>query len=265
LSFNTSTGLLSGTPAALASSVTYTITATNTAGSDSATFSITVIAAPVSTPLAPAEYSGPMVTSPKQTVFAGDLVWLTGKKLDLLRDLIVGTTGSEIVSSSETTLQFRMPSTISIGIYDLKFESTYGYLTVISNIEVIFRPVLTVSSSEEVTRSPEVPEQPAQTPRVQSLHLNGFAPGSHVLTKSMKNRIDRFLANVTNAATLSCIGYTMGPKVLDVDPLLANRRAQVVCEYATRNKQVKVTGVKAVNTIAASALARRTVLSLRSK
>jgi hypothetical protein len=197
-------------------------------------------------------------------VFPGDLVWLTGKKLDLLRDLIVGVTGSEIVSSSEATLQFRMPSTITIGIYDLKFESKYGYLTVISNIEVIFRPVLTVSSSEEVTRSPEVPEQPEQTPRVQSLHLNGFAPGSHVLTKSMKNRIDRFLATVTNSATLSCTGYTMGPKVLGVDPQLANRRAQVVCEYAARNKNVKVAGIRAVNTLVNNPLARRTVLSLRS-
>jgi hypothetical protein len=81
----------------------------------------------------------------------------------------------------------------------------------------------------------------------------------------MKKRIDRFLSSAVKSATLSCTGYTMGPKVLDVDPLLASRRAQVVCEYATRNKQVKVTGVKAVNTIAASALARRTVLSLRSK
>jgi hypothetical protein len=263
LSYNTSTGLLSGTPSAVAASVTYTITATNTAGSDSATFSITVIAAPVSTPSAPAEYSGPMVTSAKQKVFAGDVVLLTGKKLNLLHSMITGVTASEIITSSETTLQFRVPSTISVGVYDLKFESVYGYLTVISNIEVILRPVFTASSSEEVTQVPQAPEQPEQSPRVQSLHLNGFAPGSHVLTKSMKNRIDRFLATVTNAETLSCTGYTMGPKVLGVDPQLANRRAQVVCEYATRNKNVKVAGVRGVNTLVNNPLARRTVLSLR--
>jgi hypothetical protein len=52
LSFNTSSGLISGTPGSVAAAVVYTITATNTAGSDSATFSITVIDAPVSTPRA---------------------------------------------------------------------------------------------------------------------------------------------------------------------------------------------------------------------
>jgi hypothetical protein len=55
----------------------------------------------------------------------------------------------------------------------------------------------------------------------------------------------------------------MGPKVLGVDPQLANRRAQVVCEYATRNKNVKVAGVRGVNTLVNNPLARRTVLSLR--
>lgn len=58
LSFSTATGLISGQPAAVAVSVTYTITATNTAGADTATFAITVVAAP------PPSSSGPSIQSP---------------------------------------------------------------------------------------------------------------------------------------------------------------------------------------------------------
>jgi hypothetical protein len=48
MTFSTSTGLLTGTPTAVQSATTYTITATNISGSSSRTFSLTVLAAPVS-------------------------------------------------------------------------------------------------------------------------------------------------------------------------------------------------------------------------
>jgi hypothetical protein len=47
MSFSTSTGALSGTPNTVASATTYTITATNTAGSATRTFTLTVLAAVV--------------------------------------------------------------------------------------------------------------------------------------------------------------------------------------------------------------------------
>jgi hypothetical protein len=47
LSFNTTTGLLSGTPTAVASATAYTITATNTTSSTAQTFTLTVTAVPV--------------------------------------------------------------------------------------------------------------------------------------------------------------------------------------------------------------------------
>jgi hypothetical protein len=48
MSFNTTTGALTGTPNTVASATTYTITATNTAGTATQTFALTVTAAPVS-------------------------------------------------------------------------------------------------------------------------------------------------------------------------------------------------------------------------
>jgi hypothetical protein len=49
ISFNTTTGLVSGTPSAGAAAVTYTITATNAGGFVTATYSLTANAAPVAT------------------------------------------------------------------------------------------------------------------------------------------------------------------------------------------------------------------------
>ena len=48
MTFSTSTGLLTGTPTAVQSATTYTVTATNVSGSSSRTFSLTILAAPVS-------------------------------------------------------------------------------------------------------------------------------------------------------------------------------------------------------------------------
>ena len=47
LSFNSTTGVISGTPATAAAAVTYTITATNTSGTATATYSLTINADPV--------------------------------------------------------------------------------------------------------------------------------------------------------------------------------------------------------------------------
>ena len=82
LSFNSSTGILTGTPLAAASAVVYTITGTNDAGSDTANFTITVAAAPTSsaTPAAtPAVYSLnlPITFSERSS----KLTWAQKKKL----------------------------------------------------------------------------------------------------------------------------------------------------------------------------------------
>jgi outer membrane protein OmpA-like peptidoglycan-associated protein len=82
LSFNSSTGILTGTPLSAASAVVYTITGTNDAGSDTANFTITVAAAPTSsaTPAAtPAVYSLKLrITFSERS---SKLTWAQKKKL----------------------------------------------------------------------------------------------------------------------------------------------------------------------------------------
>ena len=78
LSFDTSDGTISGTPTELSTSTTYTITATNTGGSDTATVSITVNAIiPSSLDYDPDSFTltnGTAMTSVTPTVSGGDVV-----------------------------------------------------------------------------------------------------------------------------------------------------------------------------------------------
>lgn len=69
LSFNTTTGAISGTPTSDSATTTYTITGTNFSGSDSATVEITITAAVVAPPAppAPTPTTQPAVPNPVQT------------------------------------------------------------------------------------------------------------------------------------------------------------------------------------------------------
>lgn len=226
LSFDTTTGLLSGSPTAEASAVTYTIQATNVAGSDSATFSITVFAPPVVTPISPPQYEGPMVTSPRQIVFAGDLVDLRGTKLDLLRDLLVGTLKAEIISSTETTLQFRMPSSIPVGIYDLRFESSYGHLTVMQAIEVVLSPAaINPANSIPLT--------------VLSSSIYFFGDSSS-LTRQAKSQLDQLVSKLRGKSVkkIAVLGYVMRTGSQAYDAPLSLNRARAVANYL-RSKGIK--------------------------
>jgi hypothetical protein len=80
LTFNTSTGLLSGTPNTAASAVTYTITATNATGTATRTFSMTVSAlAPVVVAVAPTPVPYlKTLTKPKLNLKDGKLICTPG-------------------------------------------------------------------------------------------------------------------------------------------------------------------------------------------
>jgi hypothetical protein len=80
MSFNTSTGALTGTPNTVASATNYTITATNASGSATQTFSLTVtaaLAAPVAVAPTPVPYLKTL-TTPKLNLKDGKLICTPG-------------------------------------------------------------------------------------------------------------------------------------------------------------------------------------------
>ena len=81
LTLNTSTGDISGTPTAITSSATYTITATNTGGSDTATVTIVVNDAVPTISYSPTTYTltkGVAMTTSTPTVGGGAVTDLVG-------------------------------------------------------------------------------------------------------------------------------------------------------------------------------------------
>ena len=103
LSFNSTTGILTGTPSVAASAVLYTITGTNNAGSDTATFTITVAAAPApslsSTPSA-SPLATPTLKSLKLRVTFGERSSeLTAAEKKKIRKAIA-TAGPKVISGT---------------------------------------------------------------------------------------------------------------------------------------------------------------------
>jgi uncharacterized repeat protein (TIGR02543 family) len=91
------------------------------------------------------------------------------------------------------------------------------------------------SSSDPVVIKPVVkPIKPvANTPK--GINFAGFNPNSWVLTKAIKASIDRFFKKVASPTKVSCVGNTMGPKILKSYQQIAERRGEVVCDYIANN------------------------------
>jgi uncharacterized repeat protein (TIGR02543 family) len=91
------------------------------------------------------------------------------------------------------------------------------------------------SSPDPVVIKPVVkPTKPvANTPK--GINFAGFNPNSWVLTKAIKASIDRFFKKVASPTKVSCVGNTMGPKILKNYQHIAERRGEVVCDYIVNN------------------------------
>ena len=92
LSFDTATGTISGTPTAVAGSTTYTITATNTGGSDSATIAIIVNAPKLNTPTA--TVNGEVEVSEKMIMVDGEMMTVERRTIQI--EVATGEGGDEI-------------------------------------------------------------------------------------------------------------------------------------------------------------------------
>jgi len=126
LSFDTNTGLISGTPTATEAPITYTITGTNPTSSSSATFTIGVeairaVATPVPVP-DPLQQSSIASFSPDTcTVGVGTHVVVSGKFQEKVSAIQVNGVGLSSGSwvQTDTTLSFTLPGK-SAGVYSIQ-------------------------------------------------------------------------------------------------------------------------------------------------
>jgi uncharacterized repeat protein (TIGR02543 family) len=91
------------------------------------------------------------------------------------------------------------------------------------------------SSPDPVVVKPVVkPIKPvAKTPK--AINFAGFNPNSWALTASIKSAIDKFFKKLATPAQVSCVGNTMGPKVLKGYQEIAEKRGEAVCDYIANN------------------------------
>ena len=128
LNFNTSTGALTGKPVIAANAVTYTVTATNGAGSDTATFTITALAAP----------ARPIFTFDSKPVVSanGQGLVLQGKNLDGLIGIKVAGKEATVTKNASGELVLQMPAGIE-GAPDLEVIHTNGTVVMQGFIKVL--------------------------------------------------------------------------------------------------------------------------------
>jgi hypothetical protein len=122
LSFNTTTGLISGTPTAAASNVTYTITGTNTSGSTSVTYRIGVVSPPVVAVPDPLQQSKISSIAPATAVaLTSTPVVVTGSFVEKISAIQINGVGLATGSWTQTptTLSFTVPGKTT-GIYSIQ-------------------------------------------------------------------------------------------------------------------------------------------------
>jgi hypothetical protein len=93
-------------------------------------------------PIAAPVYRGPMVLSAPQSVSVGALVQISGSRFATITKIMVGDVPHEILSLSAGQLSFEISQSMVAGTYDLRLFSSFGSLTVMSHITLVFQEPL---------------------------------------------------------------------------------------------------------------------------
>lgn len=156
----------------------------------------------------------------------------------------ITTTSGSIRSLLVTGLSSGQSATIT---QELSLNSISESATVtgaaISNTpaSVSYDPGPAVVEFPVVTESPSTSPAATASPEVASVEVTrriavatGFAGGSWRLSKTTQRYLDKLQALSAKARTITCIGYTMGPSILEGDAVLAKQRAKESCKYLAR-------------------------------
>ncbi len=254
LSIDTNTGIVSGTATVTSSQTTYTITATNGAGTSTISFVLTVLPAVGgaggsggSGGSAPT-YNGPEITSivPNLVLTSGgETVVVVGRRLGSGMDVTIGGVTVAIRNASATGFTFTMPA-LSAAVYDMVYRYDGGarltYLNAITVVASNAGSGGTTNSTESAPVMPKPQPKPWSAIGVASM----FNPGSAVITPRVRAQVVAMLQKYSSRATrIECTGFTMGPNVLARDAKLSRDRATAVCNLI-KQLRPRLTVVRAI-------------------
>ena len=144
LALNPATGTISGTPTAVARLTTYTITATNTRGSDSATIAITVNAPKLNTPTA--TVNGEVKVSKKMIMVDGEMMMVESRTITV--EVATGEGGDKI-----THFYARDVSKLVLEMIAVKAVATGtgGIVGMEPSIDSTITPTLVLNTAVDIT------------------------------------------------------------------------------------------------------------------
>jgi uncharacterized repeat protein (TIGR02543 family) len=165
-------------------------------------------------------YIGPMVTSGKQQVRAGETVSLTGANLGLVEKVLISGVEAEIVSKSSTGITLRLRSSMSAGLYGIIMNSSFGALNVLEHIEVL--PALQTSTP--------TPPRASKVVSSQSIYFGG---NSAALSMSAKNYLKQVASRFAGKKNTLIVvrGFVLGTRITKNDAKLSLMRAQTTIDY----------------------------------
>ena len=195
LSFSTTTGLISGITTAAAPAVTYTITATNTAGSSTATYSLTVNAAP-SAPALNSVTSGDRRVTVAFTAGANNGAAITDYEYSL--------NGGTYVSAGTTTSPFTITGLSGRTTYSvtIKARNSVGLSTASSSISATTtdasrdasEATAAAEAAKKAKEQKELTELLSVIPSIAGLALNlGDLTNSLLTTKCVKGKTVKYV------------------------------------------------------------------------
>lgn len=219
----TCTGLTPGT------SYTFSVVATNSAGSSSsssASNSVTASAVPVqqnsggnSAPPIPAlqvvRPVGPnsQVSPPATNVQPGGTHTLLGIGLDTVSTVKIGNLESVISQKSRNELSLKIPTGLPAGKYKIELLGPFGTIAQENFFEV---------------------------PRMQfSISATGFTPDKSLVKKAIRSRIENSVGRLNGVLRVVCTGSTSGIFPTQFSRQLARERARAACELVkSRNPEI---------------------------
>ena len=226
LSIDSSTGTISGTPNAVTSSALYTITASNTGGSDTATVTIEVNdVAPSSLAYSPSSFTltkGTTMTTVTPTASGGTITsWSvlpslpTGLSLDSVTGAISGTP-SEVTSSATYTITATNTggsdtATVTIVVNDIPPAISYNPSSLTLTMGIAMTPASPTSSGGTVTTWSVSPSLPAGLSLDTSTGVISGTPTA--ITSSAPYTITATNTGGTDSTTVTIIVNDVAPTI----------------------------------------------------
>ena len=176
----------------------------------------------------------------------GNELRIMGTRLDGVSAAFIGGFNAPILAAQPGALVIKPPK-LEQGIYDLELITNFGRVTYQGVIQYQNSDGLVTEQSGRVT--------------LDRFQIAGFAPGSALLNSRMRAQLGKRVQGL-QPLTLTCIGQTMGPRVLRSDRRLALQRGDAVCRQLSRWFGISSYQVKVRNHLTVGERFRSTVVEL---